>query len=652
MSYDPNSLEAKKGASGEAVVKNFLENWGAIVTRPDEYGEKSLVDFLAVPKAGSSFAARYVEVKVRKAINYAHGQYPCYAFPVVQIAAYKKFAADKNLPVELWIVDPETGKIFAGILRDEFFGIEYKRYIDGREFPFDKVTKFGLMRFYHQKQFIGGYEIKKEDLAHLRAVESAGVSFSNDETLWRNIDYGTGLVVEDLTHEALAALRALSNDFGENKVEYAIGKFCNDHYDEFCSAVRGESIEGLPLSKTDNMIKALREILTAEQTVADKDFVKVDDILTAPNGINIDIVTAANDSRFFVKAARVSSAIGYKNPGITASSPIIKAADLLKVECHRFPTQRLSGGDSYGTKGYYFAAEDVPKVLAQYCELHYKAKQNTRQGKYNLAAQELRKWFQTIVLPKYSSAKKITMLFERTAILLPYGVRTPNGKILAVFATKNGAFLNLSQLEDAGVNLSLLTKRYTFGNYEDKFVHYMDLSEAVSESGNEELNNWWLNEGFTVADKYNKDFSKSRKFVLEYLGFDLPDEWEKLECQFDATLQSLQSKPVYILHKICLSICKLSYNQKTKKLRNKFTKGQVRFALNARSRFLKSSKSSCLIKLQKRLENFKRPTRQSLNCLQSKVTIKFLLTVHSWHLPQDIPINREPLQIIPTSAKP
>lgn len=75
MSYDPDSTEAKKGALGEEIVKKYLEDLGAIVTRPDEYGEKTLVDFLAMPKNGSSFASRYVEVKVRSAFPYAHGQY-------------------------------------------------------------------------------------------------------------------------------------------------------------------------------------------------------------------------------------------------------------------------------------------------------------------------------------------------------------------------------------------------------------------------------------------------------------------------------------------------------------------------------------------------------------------------------------------------
>lgn len=412
MSYDPDSAEAKKGVLGEEIVKKYLEDLGAIVMRPDEYGEKTLVDFLAVPKDGSAFVARYVEVKVRSAFPYAHGQYLCYAFPAVQIDAYKKFAADKTLPVQLWIVDPSVGKIFISNLSSEKNSLEHKQYIDCKEFPFDQETKIGLMRFYHQNQFWGGYDISKKDLERLCAIGSNKPIISDAEAaaLWYSIDYGTGLDVEWLTREALVALKELKDEFGSNKVLCAIGYFCNEHYDDFCGAVQGEG--DCPL---DDVIKTLRKTITAEQSFADKNlFVKVDDILTAPNGINIEIITVAGDSRFFVKATRVSSAIGYQNPSITASAPIIKAADRLQVKYYRFPTQRLSGGDSYGSKAYYFAVEDVPKVLVQYCELHYKAKPATRQGRYNLAAQKLREWFQSTVLPKYASAnQKITCHFKR-----------------------------------------------------------------------------------------------------------------------------------------------------------------------------------------------------------------------------------------------
>lgn len=133
MSYDPDSAEAKKGALGEEIARKCLEGLGATITRPDEFGAKGLVDFLAVPKAGSSFAARYVEVKVRRsAFPYAHGQYPCYAFRVVQ----------------------------------------------RKEFPFDQETKIGLLLYYHQKQFDTVRNMNKADSERLRAIESNKLTIS------------------------------------------------------------------------------------------------------------------------------------------------------------------------------------------------------------------------------------------------------------------------------------------------------------------------------------------------------------------------------------------------------------------------------------------------------------------------------------------
>ena len=139
MSYDENSPEARKGALGEAIVKEILESWGAVVTRPDEYGEKSLVDFLAVPDADKKFAARYVEVKVRSALPYAYGQYPCYTFPVVQIEAYKRYMDENNLPVELWLVDPEKAEILLGTLDERSpVCIEKKFSLTAENFPSTK----------------------------------------------------------------------------------------------------------------------------------------------------------------------------------------------------------------------------------------------------------------------------------------------------------------------------------------------------------------------------------------------------------------------------------------------------------------------------------------------------------------------------------
>lgn len=156
MSYDPNSLEARKGKLGEQIVKTLLERNGAVVTRPDGLteDEASLIDFHAKPAEGSSFVEQLVEVKVRKAMDYAYGQATCYAFSAVQVKRYMKYAKEHDLPLTLWIVDPSRGTISAALLSETLGGLEYKAIIDGREFPFTQETTFGALRYYHANQFV------------------------------------------------------------------------------------------------------------------------------------------------------------------------------------------------------------------------------------------------------------------------------------------------------------------------------------------------------------------------------------------------------------------------------------------------------------------------------------------------------------------
>ena len=125
------------------------------------------------------------------------------------------------------------------------------------------------------------------------------------------------------------------------------------------------------------------------------------DLLTAPNGIDIDILEVNGSSMRFVKAARLYSAFTGLNAGINLNHPIIRAANAIKANFYRFPISRLSGGENYGHKAFLFCLDDVPKILGQYVELNYKSK-DTKQLRYNQAAKELRNWFRNEVIPKYA----------------------------------------------------------------------------------------------------------------------------------------------------------------------------------------------------------------------------------------------------------
>lgn len=125
------------------------------------------------------------------------------------------------------------------------------------------------------------------------------------------------------------------------------------------------------------------------------------DLMTAPNETNIDILSVKGATHKFVKAARLYTAITGLDASISRRHPIIKAADGIGAKYYRFETKRLSGGGSYGRQAYYFAVDDVPKILGQYVEHHHCSK-NKQQIRYNLTAKELRKWFNNAVLPRYN----------------------------------------------------------------------------------------------------------------------------------------------------------------------------------------------------------------------------------------------------------
>ena len=174
MAVDVNSTEYKRGKLGEKIVIDILRGWRAHVTRPNgapaEEDSSDLMDFKCVPMKNSAFAPRYVEVKVRSGtMPYAHGQYSCYLFPVVQIEAYEKYCAKNRLHGELWIVDTSESIIMIGHLvrRNSNFapkGIGEKIWIDGKQFPFDQNTSRGMMRFFHRKQFADIYSLNDVEI--------------------------------------------------------------------------------------------------------------------------------------------------------------------------------------------------------------------------------------------------------------------------------------------------------------------------------------------------------------------------------------------------------------------------------------------------------------------------------------------------------
>ena len=164
---------------------------------------------------------RLVEVKVRTAIPYAYGQYPCYAFPVVQIEAYKNFAAERGLDCELWIVDPDEGKLYSGSLTDDYGKIEVKQFIYGREFPFNQTTKRGRMRFYHREQFCHSIDLSKNFPDELKALRAIDIELAADELYQRLLEH-FGAPFPDAV---LDGLRQLQRDFSDEDIFNAVVAF-------------------------------------------------------------------------------------------------------------------------------------------------------------------------------------------------------------------------------------------------------------------------------------------------------------------------------------------------------------------------------------------------------------------------------------------
>lgn len=218
--------------------------------------------------------------------------------------------------------------------------------------------------------------------------------------LWVVDAYGGKVYVGNLEH--LRQSRQISgvtfpftepNRFGEEKKYF--------HPDQF-NAVFKINPDNQHLQILRYLYGLSEVAAVGDEQVNQDSLAKPVDLLTAPNGINIDILAVDGTSFFFVKAARIYSAFTGKDSGISLNHPLIRAANAMGVKWYRFETQRLSGGDSHGSKGYYFAVDDVSKVLGQYLEHNHKSKGKKQLG-YNDSARELRKWFQDNVLPLYGA---------------------------------------------------------------------------------------------------------------------------------------------------------------------------------------------------------------------------------------------------------
>ena len=161
----------RKGLIGEEIVQNFLEFHGCTVTRPKDTAPSgsSVVDFvLSAPKKFSRWrGTELVEVKVRTTMDYSYGRFQVYPFPVSQMENYRRYAAEKNLHLNFFVVDPEREQIFWRDL-DE---LENSWRLEEKTFPIDVEQSNGLHRYYHIKQFVPVGRPGFVDLERLRSIK-------------------------------------------------------------------------------------------------------------------------------------------------------------------------------------------------------------------------------------------------------------------------------------------------------------------------------------------------------------------------------------------------------------------------------------------------------------------------------------------------
>lgn len=150
-------------------------------------------------------------------------------------------------------------------------------------------------------------------------------------------------------------------------------------------------IESKPTQEPD------KETAPEEKPAPSEPATKNADILTAPNGTIISIIKATNDSRFFVKASQIDTAIGNVAHGISPKSTLMTAAKTLGVtEYHT--------NDFRNRKVFLLAVDDVPRVLSQYYKNTCTATPKTKKFQRAQEALRLRDWFQSVVLPQFGSS--------------------------------------------------------------------------------------------------------------------------------------------------------------------------------------------------------------------------------------------------------
>ncbi|MBR1647024.1 MAG: hypothetical protein IJ685_09640, partial [Selenomonadaceae bacterium] len=367
----------RKGLIGEEIIQKFLEFRGCTVSRPKDTAPtgSSTIDFvLNAPKKFSLWkGTELAEVKVRTTGDYSYGRFPVYIFPTSQFENYRRYAAEKNLHLNIFVVDPEREQIFWRDL-DE---LETPLRVEEKTFPVDVEQSNGLHRYYHVKQFV---PVGRPNFTDLERLRSINLSHAEPKILRPLTDVDEEFSDEEILSESRAAVKnfldvTLPDDLPAS----------DEKIDAFTAALRS-SLRRIPTYRFREIYHAVRNLNAVDEmpAFAKKFYLLLDDIkrerqrasyltpyifkpktsakkfaeLHAPGDTIVEIFALEKEPKLFAEMFHVATAFGCDTRGLIHSDfgNAVKATS-------RFYTLNFGSTDK---KISAVPVKDVPAILRDY----------------------------------------------------------------------------------------------------------------------------------------------------------------------------------------------------------------------------------------------------------------------------------------------
>lgn len=160
------SVSEQKGDCGEAIVLSLLCSQYHYV---NSLCGRNLYDFSYKDSRGR---LRFADAKARMLPLYQGKLHDCFSFNAEKLNTYMDFAAERNCPFELWVVDARDGKVYVG----ELSRLRKDRCIHGVTFPTCRLDPSGEhMVDIHCEQFDRVFTIEPNNPHLVRLRELYGL---------------------------------------------------------------------------------------------------------------------------------------------------------------------------------------------------------------------------------------------------------------------------------------------------------------------------------------------------------------------------------------------------------------------------------------------------------------------------------------------